>query len=41
VKDLIFVGFLEISQAGEHLSPGVAGVMLDGVVPSLAVKNVV
>ena len=41
VKDLIFVGFLEISQAREHLSPGVAGVMLDGIIPSFAVKNVV
>lgn len=41
MKDLIFVGFLEISQAGKHLSPGVAGVVLDGIIPTLSVENVV
>lgn len=41
VEDLVLVGLLEVSQAWKNLSPSVARVVLDRVVPSLSVENVV
>ena len=41
VEDLVLVGLLEVSQAWKNLSPSVARVVLDWVVPSLSVENVV